>query len=93
MHKFSRNCPYSNGPTDIDAFAASVASVANIVTANGAAAATAAGNRPQYATSPPGAAPVGSGGAGARSKRNSEGEESLQHVPSTKTLTEKTKGI
>jgi len=81
----------SNGPTDIDAFAASVASVANIVTANGAAAA-AAGNRPQYATSPPGAAPVGSGGAGARSKRNSEGEESLQHVPSTKTLTEKTKG-
>ena len=89
MHKFSRNYPYSNGPTDIDAFAASVASVANIVTANGAA----AGNRPQYATSPPGAAPVGSGGAGARSKRNSEGEESLQHVPSTKTLTEKTKGI
>ena len=92
MHKFSHNYPYSNGPTDIDAFAASVASVANIVTANGAGAA-AAGNRPQYATSPPGAAPVGSGGAGARSKRNSEGEESLQHVPSTKTLTEKTKGI
>ena len=92
MHRFSLNYPYSNGPTDIDAFAASVASVANIVTANGAAAGT-AGNRPQYATSPPGAAPVGSGGAGARSKRNSEGEESLQHVPSTKTLTEKTKGI
>ena len=86
MHKLIRNYPYSNGPTDIDAFAASIA---NIVTANGAA----AGNRPQYATSPPGAAPVGSGGAGARSKRNSEGEESLQHVPSTKTLTEKTKGI